>query len=389
MAKKSRRIAATIMAVILGLLIVIAIVFAGDQTRGPLENFFTSLGTTVKNVEHYFILQKREKKRADKLAWFNTYKQNLDSLKNPSVIMLGTFDNETTESFEPIINLEDSLHTTFPLIHLFTAWGSKPEEQFPKLQVETILALGSLPVITWEPWLVDFDEEAYPNLRPVKERDKGGLADIARGEYDPYIVGWAEEVAKLKEPLFLRVGHEMNDPYRYPWGPQNNTAQDFIDAWKHIRQLFDSVGATNVIWVWSPHPAFGWYEAFYPGDDYVDYVGITALNYGAVANWSQWWSFDEIAGTYYPQLAAFNKPIMISEFGSLAVGGSRSDWYAEGLKAIPEKYPLVKSVLFFHFSSDNTTTEQTLNWYFIDDTATTLAIINQISLWPDSLNPGR
>lgn len=387
MAKKSGRIAATIAAIALGLLIVIAIVFAGNQSRGPLENLFTSMGDMVKNVEHYFILQKRENKREKKLAWFEPYKQNLDSLKNPSVILFGTYDNETTDSFESIINLEDSLHTTLPLIHLFTAWGSKPEEQFPKLQVETILALGSLPIITWEPWLVDFDEEQYPNLRPVKERDKGGLADVAAGLYDQYILGWAMEVTKLKAPLFLRVGHEMNDPYRYPWGPQNNKPDDFIAAWKHIRAIFDSVGATNVIWIWSPHPAYGYYEYFYPGDDMVDYVGVTTLNYGVVANWSQWWTFEEIAGNYYDQLAQFNKPIMISEFGSLAVGGSRSDWYADALRDIPVRYPLVKSVVFFHFSSDNTTTEQTLNWYFIDDSATTQAIIRELSLWPGSLKP--
>lgn len=387
MARRSGRIAATAAAIVLGLAIVFFIVFAGNQTRGPLENLFASLGTMVKNFEHYFILQMRENKRADKLTWFDVYKNNPDSLKNPSVILLGTYDNETTGSFESIINLEDSLHTNLPLIHLFTAWGSKPEEQFPKLQVETILAIGSLPFITWEPWLVDFDETAYPNLRPVKERDKGGLADIAAGMYDPYIVEWAKEVAKFNQPLFLRVGHEMNDPYRYPWGPQNNTPQDFIQAWKHIRVIFDSVNAEKVIWIWSPHPAYGWYDAFYPGDDQVDYVGVTALNYGAVANWSRWWTFDEIAGIYYDQLAAFNKPIMISEFGSLAVGGNRSAWYADALRDIPEKYPLVKSVIFFHFSSDNTTTEQTLNWYFIDDTATTRAISKEISRWPESLKP--
>ncbi len=387
MAKKSRRIAATIVAIVLGLLIVIAIVFAGNQTRGPLENLFTGIGTMVKNVEHNYILQKRESKRDKKLTWFDVYKNNLDSLKNPSIILLGTYDNETTESFESIINLEDSLHMAFPLIHLFTAWGSKPEEQFPKLQVETILELGSIPFITWEPWLIDFDEQEYPNLRPLKERDMGGLADVAAGMYDPYIIKWASEVAKLNTPLFLRVGHEMNDPYRYPWGPQNNTPQDFIDAWKHIHAVFDSAGAEKVIWIWSPHPAYGYYDAFYPGDDQVDYVGVTALNYGAVANWSQWWTFEEIAGKYYPQLAAFNKPIMISEFGSLSVGGDRRAWYADALRDIPQKYPMVKSVIFFHFSSDNTTTEQTLNWYFIDDRETTRAIVEQISLWPDSLKP--
>jgi hypothetical protein len=387
MIKKTSRIAVTIIAVILGLLIVMAFVFAGDHSRGPLENFFSGIGKTVQHVEHHFILQKRENKRADKLQWFKSYSRQMDSLRDPRIILFGIYDNETAESFESIINLEDTLQTTFPLVHIFTAWGSKPEEQFPKLQVDAILAMGSLPVITWEPWLVDFDEEKYPGLRDVKERDKGGLSDIANGMYDKYILAWAKNVKEISKPVFLRFGHEMNDPYRYPWGPQNNSPADFISAWKYVRHLFDSVGAGNVIWIWSPHPAYGYYESFYPGDEYVDYVGVTVLNYGPVANWSQWWSFQEIFGNYYSALAAFRKPIMITEFGCLSVGGDRSQWFGEALASIPGQYPLVGSVIFFHFSSDNTTTQQTLNWYFIDDKLTTKSIKDQISRYPEFLRP--
>lgn len=387
MARKTGRIAATIAAILLGLGIEAVIILAGDKTRGPLENMFTGIGTLVKNAERSLILQKRQSKRADKLTWFEAGRTEMDFLRDPSVILLGAFDNETSRSFEPVIDLEDSLHTVFPLIHLFTAWGSRPGEQFPRLQAETILELGSLPVITWEPWLVDFDEKDFPGIGPPAGRDKGGMGDIAAGLYDNYIMTWAREVAMVKRPVFLRPGHEMNDPYRYPWGPQNNSPRDFIDAWQHIRRVFDSAGATNVIWIWSPHPAYGYFDAFYPGDEYVDWIGVTALNYGVVANWSRWWTFDEIVGNYYDQLAAFGKPIMITEIGSLAVGGDRSEWYGNALANIPEKYPLIKSVLFFHFNSDNTTTEQTLDWYFIGDTSTTRRIIREFMHWPDTLKP--
>ena len=387
MVKRSNRIFTTLGAIVLGIALVALIVFAGDKTRGPLENLFTSMSDMVRKIEKHFILQKREGIRKGKLAWFTAYKSNLDSLKHPKTILLGAFDNNTTESFASIIDLEDTLKTSFPLIHLFTAWGSKPEQEFPKEQVEAILACGSLPVITWEPWLTDFDAGDYPHLRKKEQRDKGGLADVAQGDYDTYISTWAKEVKSVQEPVFLRIGHEMNDPYRYPWGPHNNSAEDFIDAWKHIFHLFDSIGARNVIWIWSPHPAHGFYEAFYPGDEFVDYVGVTALNYGVVANWSKWWTFQEIAGNYYQELAAFNKPLMITEFGSLVIGGNRSEWFGEALADLPEKYPKVKSILFFHFSNDNTTTEQSLNWYIIDDTITTRTIINQLQQWPDSLKP--
>jgi hypothetical protein len=64
-------------------------------------------------------------------------------LRNPPEILLGAFDNQNKESFESTINLEDTLKTTFPLIHIYTAWGSKEEQQFPALQVKAILELGS------------------------------------------------------------------------------------------------------------------------------------------------------------------------------------------------------------------------------------------------------
>jgi hypothetical protein len=76
---------------------------------------------------------------------------------------------------------------------------------------------------------------------------------------------------------------------------------------------------------------------------------------------------------------------MITEFGSLNVGGDRAKWFSEALKSIGDKYTTVKSVLFFHYPSDNTITNKTVSWYFIDDNKTKKAIIKQLGMWPDSL----
>jgi len=42
--------------------------------------------------------------------------------------------------------------------------------------------------------------------------------------------------------------------------------------------------------------------------------------------------------------------------------------------------------MFFHFSEDNTTTQQTLNWYIKDDTATTRAIRRSMGKWEHAGN---
>jgi beta-mannanase len=370
MKRKVSRIAVTLLAIATGIVLVSVLIFAGRSAKGPLEGAFTFAKEKVASVEKSLTLGNRTGRRAKKLKWLAPYRNDIQALKNPAHMLYGAFDNNTHENFESIINLEDSLHTTLPLIHIYTAWGDRPDQQFPRLQVETIVQLGSIPVITWEPWLTDFDENDHPELGPSEGRDKGGLDKISQGKYDFYITQWCREAGKIQSPIFLRVGHEMNDPYRYPWGPHNNAPADFIAAWKHIRYVFEREGVRNIIWVWSPHPAYGQFQTYYPGDAYVDYVGSGVLNYGTAATWSQWWSFAEIFGNHYPMLSAFNKPIIVSEFGSLAVGGNRSEWYARSFDSLSIKYPLVKSLMFFHYSDDRTTTQQALDWRIINDKET-------------------
>ena len=381
MVRKTYRILSTLIAIGIAISLILFLSYIGKKSKGPLEDIVTDAGEAVQKVEKNIIMDQREEKRAGKLKWFSVYRTDTHLLYHPAKILLGAFDNENKESFESSINLEDTLKTTFPLIHIYTAWGSRPDEQFPELQVKTILEMGSLPVITWEPWLTDFDSEKIPGLRPTDKRDIGGMNDVAKGKYDTYLKSWAHAAARIDQPIFLRLGHEMNDPYRYPWGPQNNSAKEFVAAWQHVYTLFKKEGAAKVIWVWSPHPAYGFFDAFYPGQKYVDYIGIGVLNYGTVANWSKWWTFFEIFGKHYQELAVYHKPIMITEFGSLAVGGKREKWFAEALDQLPQKYPLIKSILFFHFSDDKTTTQQVINWYFIHDSASVKSITGAIQSW--------
>jgi len=383
LSKRSFRILYTSAALFLGILIVFILSLAGDKSHGPLEYVFSKLSSFVQDVENIFIVQKRTDTRADKLSWTKKYKSNIALLKNPKIMLLGAHDNQANVAFESVTQLEDSLRTTFPLIQIYQAWGSKPEERFPKAQIKTILELGSIPVITWEPWLCDFNAEEYPNLRKVEERDNGGMTDVANGIYDAFSKQWADDAKEINQPIFLRLGHEMNDPYRYPWGPQNNKPKEYVAAWRHIHKLFEIEGVKNIIWIWSPHPAYDYFNAYYPGKDYVDYVGVGILNFGTVATWSKWWTFKEMFDPHYNELAAFNKPMMITEFGSLAVGGNRSEWYKEALDSLPINYPAIKSIIFFHVSDDKTTTQQSLSWYIKYDTACTHTITKVFKHWFD------
>lgn len=381
MKAKSIRIGITLLAVLIAVGIVTALSILGNKGKGPIENILSTTGETISKMESDYILQNREQRRSDQLKWAKKYIQNRALLKNPDRILIGAFDNRSNENFESVIQLEDSLHIDFPFMHIYTAWGSNPEQQFPSRKVEEIVSLGSIPVITWEPWLSAFSDDANPRIRKSDVRDKNGMADIAKGYYDFYLKDWAKDLKKIQSPVLIRMGHEMNDPFRYPWGPHNNTAAEFKAAWRHVLDVFRKEGVQNALWIWSPHPAYGYFHEFYPGDAFVDYVGIGTLNYGNVANWSKWWTFKEIFGKYYPQLSSFKKPILLTEFASLGFGGNRKQWYFEALNQMPKNYPLVKGLLFFHYSDDKTTTQQSLNWCIHEDSAVVNTVRETIQAW--------
>lgn len=363
-----------------GILLLMFINFAGVKISAPTEKLLALIGNTTTTLETKFIMSQRGHSRTSDLKWFADYKFTSGKLAHPQHLLLGAFDDQAINSFIPIVKLEDSLGTVFPIIHIYTAWGSKMEQRFPATEATSINALGSIPMITWEPWLTDFSDKELGQNKNKTENGES-LIGILSGKYDFYIDKWAREAKAFQQPILLRFGHEMNDPYRYPWGPHLNSPEDYINAWKYVVDRFKALGADNVLWVWSPHPAHGNFQSYYPGDEYVDWVGTSALNYGKVAAWSEWWSFEEIFDKPYKELSEFKKPIIIAEFGSVAVGGNRADWYKDALIDFPTNYPLVKALVFFHNSKDANTTARPLDWYISQDPLVIKVMVSAMENW--------
>jgi hypothetical protein len=358
-----------------------ALTALGSESRGPLSAVLAHAGTSVAGLEGRVVRRLRGPGRAAGLRWFEPYRADPARLRDPGAVLLGAYDGAVPGTLQGVLELEKALGVALPLMQLYAAWGDRPEQRFPLRTATAVWELGSVPVITWEPWLTDFESRLHPELPLRQQRDRGGLAAIARGDYDFYVDEWAAEAAEFGKPLFLRFGHEMNDPYRYSWGPQNNRPEDFVAAWRHLVERFRAAGAHNVVWVWSPHVAYAGWESFYPGDDVVDWVATGALNYGSVAHWSRWWSFADIFGRHYESLAALGKPIMVAEFGTLAVGGDRAAWFRDALADFPVRHPAVKALLFFHVAGDATVTYQRLDWSIAGDSAMARTVSESLRPW--------
>ncbi len=377
--RRRARIALALGGVAAGVGAVYLLTAMSSAAGGPIAAGLQRTGAMVASIEHGVRMRIRGPGRAAGLAWLD--RSDIASLRNPDGVLLGAYDGRLPASLDGVIDLESKIGVTLPLIQLYTAWGDKPVHQFPLVMANAIWDMGSVPVITWEPWLTEFDGRKHTHLPLREARDNHGLAAIARGDYDFYVDDWAESAAKFGKPVYLRFAHEMNDPYRYPWGPQNNTKEEFIDAWRRVVTRFRAAGATNVIWVWSPHVAYEYWDLYYPGPGTVDWVATGALNFGPIAQWSRWWTFDEIFGSKYETLSAFGKPVMIAEFGSLAVGGDRATWYDDALSDLTELYPAVKSLLFFETGSDQTVTYQKVDWRIAADTTVSASVARAITPW--------
>jgi hypothetical protein len=355
----------------LGWLIAAGILFQIAVGAG-FGRFFASVNERFSRVAQFFsnrqseaLRSARSTSRSEYLAPLRPTLDSVAAMKKPDKMLFGVYDGGFPNTFAGLEQLENALDYKFPIISFYSAWGDKPTQQFPLRMVETIHRMGSVPLITWEPWVVDFDERLRTNLKPIAEREYASLAAIGRGEYDFYLVPWARAAAAYKKPLMIRFAHEMNDPYRYPWGPQNgNRPEDFIAAWKHVHVVFQKMGASNVLWIWSPHISMPWFEFYYPGAEYVDWIGVGVLNYGDIASWSRWWSFHQILEKAYPSLLRIEKPIMISEFGTLSAGGDMAEWYRQAFYHMTHTYSRgVRAVVFFNQPNDITISPNyPLNW---------------------------
>jgi hypothetical protein len=180
------------------------------------------------------------------------------------------------------------------------------------------------------------------------------LKAIGRGDYDPVLRKWAQQAAAWGHPFLLALDVEMNG-YWEPYGtmpPAQNTAADFVAAWRRFHDIATSAGATNITWAWVPNiditHRFTPYQQLYPGDAYVDWTGLDGFNWGA----SAWMTFSQIFTPNYQELLqlAPTKPIVLSQTASAEAGGNKANWITDMLTTqLPHNFPQVKAFLWFNW----------------------------------------
>lgn len=245
-------------------------------------------------------------------------------------------------SRERISVLERGLGLELGLVAIFIQFPADPRhDNFPADQLEAIRQAGARPVLTWEPMYIE-DGAAHTLAASA----------LTDGTYDPYLRRFARGVKALKEPVIIRFAHEMNLAH-YHWGAASraeygpSAPERYRAMFRYVVRLFREEGAAekarfafnpNAESVPSPEqdPDASWNrpEAYYPGDGYVDVLGMDGYNWGTIRTHAEhgWESsfrpLAAILGPLYRTLRALapEKPLYIFETASATAGGDKAEW---------------------------------------------------------------
>lgn len=180
---------------------------------------------------------------------------------------------------------------------------------------------------------------------------------IASGDHDAAIFDFAGKVSEWIDrgggrSLFLAPLQEMNGD----WTPYGMNPEAFKVAYDKFVDGFRSVGLdeTKVRFVFAPN---GWstppYEIadYYPGDDVVDLIGISAYNFGSTID--RWTTVAETLDGALAELRrlAPTKPYLIAQVASSDFGGDRDAWVRE-LFAHTAADPNVVGFLWFNLDKE-------------------------------------
>jgi cellulose synthase (UDP-forming) len=158
--------------------------------------------------------------------------------------------------------------------------------------------------------------------------------EIRRGAYDEYLTKLANEFRRYSEPLFLTY---MNDSVKV------ENQEQFKLAWQYLYTFFNDLGISNLTWVWVPSSPKS--ENLYPGEKFVDWIGVNCLNYAENNKKKDWYFFKDIYEPYRATFGKFKKPVLAN------IGCVKSEtqqiWISEALRSIRADYNEIKATVIF------------------------------------------
>lgn len=224
--------------------------------------------------------------------------------------------------------LEQETKISAQVIQFYLQWPASLEHfESIRSTLDSIADQGSVPSISWEPMFV---VKGVETMIPYEK--------ILKGEYDPYLAHIANEIKTWNKPLIIRFAHEMNLK-RYHWGTtkeqfNQDSPNQYIQMFRYVVNYFKNQNVNQVFWTFCPNvdsdPDQPWNTPrhYYPGDDYVDILGMDGYNWNISEkladhkkqSWNKpYASFEQIFHKLYQELKSLapHKPVMVFETASV------------------------------------------------------------------------
>ena len=222
-----------------------------------------------------------------------------------------------------------------------------PEKQKAIDDFQTLIGRKLAVVHSFHPWTDDvpdaFDYQIVQNGQVDLLSWAGtDTISLSSGTYDPMITSVAEGMRNMNVPILMRFRWEMDRPNLQA---QMHSPEAYIAAWKHVRNIFTTVGATNVGFVWCPLAsgfASGVAQKYYPGDDQVDWICADVYPGDSMP------SFSSIMAPVMQFAAQHPRPLVIGEFGVEAQPQDTRAAWLTAMAAVIKQQPQIKAVVYFN-----------------------------------------
>ncbi len=206
---------------------------------------------------------------------------------------------------------------------------------FPIDWVNSIIELGGIPHIAWEP--------------------NNGLDSV---QDDDYLRQFAQDAGAVDWPLFIRFASEMNGT----WCAYSGDSTAYIEKWRLVHDVMEQE-APKAMMLWTvftfPEEQI---EKYYPGDEYVDWVGVNLYNVVYHNNNRYLGAMEEdplrLLDFVYDTYSA-RKPIHITEYGVTHYTTTDDTYYIDFAKEklsriygnLLTRYPRVKAITYFNVNN--------------------------------------
>ncbi len=277
------------------------------EKRGETQNSFTSYELKIPE------------------NWNEETKKYFEKLQNSNTTEIGMFYAGNSPTYINWMNTQLDSKLDIFMTYYHIGWGNSKTE----LDVDLLKKYAGGDGFNGKPVL----ELTYQFT--TTNNGLGGytpMYDILRGKIDDHFRKIAKQVKEYGKPVLFRLNNEMNTDWTSYSGIQTMLDPDvFVETWRKMYDIFKEEGVDNCIWIFNPIaiscPYSNWGESlcYFPGEDYVQMLGLTYYQMNDEKNIV---SFKDMYTELYKKNTPWfdNYPAIIGEFGCAAGGEVVYDW---------------------------------------------------------------